>query len=335
MTDVTGSLTVYEGTELSKSILYVYVRAVDRAGNVGDWTSNPAFLNIDTIKPNTPTLSVVDNSTSVVKVLAGFTDGVSLRPSGFGKMIYTVNGGAELTETSWNNDTKVSTIVVPSNNTAADVTDAINVWAVDKAGNKSENYATTSVVVTPAKIVATGIDLKNGTTAVEDGTACSTSALYVGSTMTLIATPIPTNSDDKIVTWSSSNANVAVVNETGVVTISNVGTASISAKIGSITKTCTISSQAQVSSTGSGGSSGGCNCTYCTQNACVNGTGQNCTKSGDCWSGNGETVSDAVNPAKRYTCSTSGKTYASQAACSASCTPCPTGKDGKRGCSCS
>lgn len=340
MTDVTGSLTVYEGTELAKSILYVYVRAVDRAGNIGEWTSNPAFLNIDTIKPDTPTLSVVDNSTSVVKISATFNDGISLRPSGFGKMIYTVNGGEELTETSWNNDTKASTIVAPSNNTNENVTQEVKVWAVDKAGNTSNGYATTSIVVAPAKISATGIDLKNGTTAIEDGTACSTSTLYVGSTMTLTATPIPTNSDDKVVTWSSNNANVAVVNETGVVTVNNVGTASITAKIGTITKTCTISSQAQVVNTDSGESSSGgstssCNCQYCTQSACVIGTHTNCTKSGDCWSGTvSEPVSDTNDHSTKYRCSTSGAVYSTSQACSAYCTPCPT-KNGVRSCKCS
>jgi len=311
--ETTGSLTVYEWTEQStKPILYVYVRAVDGAGNPGEWTPNPAFLNMDTIKPLTPTLTVSGNNTSVVKVLAKFADGTSARQSGFGKMIYTVASAfgttAETAETSFDAATSTSTITVPTykisdyvcvntpkggttttlefiereKNTnlvttgcPTSVDKTVKVWAVDKAGNRSDANAETTVKVSGLTTPISGIDLKNGTTAIADGAACSASAVYVGTKINLTATPIPADSDTKTVYWSSSNAAVATITETGAITAAAVGTTTITAKIGSLTKTCTIAVKSQVTPTT-------CNCTYCTQYDCQK-TGKTCEKSGSCW----------------------------------------------------
>jgi hypothetical protein len=327
--ETTGSLTVYEWTEQStKPILYVYVRAVDGAGNPGEWTPNPAFLNMDTIKPLTPTLTVSGNNTSVVKVLAKFTDGTSARQSGFGKMIYTVKSTredtAELVSTSFDTATSTSTITVPeySNRdmvcinvptggtttvqavnkdklpdlrnqnpnlvtfgcpTTIDKT--VKVWAVDKAGNRSDANAETTVKVSAISVGLAGIDLKNGTTAIADGAACSASTVYVGTKINLTATPVPADSDTNIVYWSSSNAAVASITETGEITAASVGTATITAKIGPLTKTCTVAVKSQVSPTPS-------SCwsrrAYDTQWDCEHTAGwgndsTKCVKSDGCW----------------------------------------------------
>ena len=148
--EASGKLTVSEGTEPTRPKLYVYVRAVDKAGNTGEWTANPAYANIDTIKPYTPTLTVEGNGTSVVKLKANFTDAPSIRPSGFGKLIYKVNDGEDKEE-------KTQTITAPSNTTTENVTQNIKVWAVDKAGNKSDLYAEENVTVTPMKTLKSKI----------------------------------------------------------------------------------------------------------------------------------------------------------------------------------
>ena len=140
--EASGQLTVNENTESGRKILFVYVRAVDKADNAGEWTLNPAFVNIDTVKPYAPTLSVEGNGTSVVKLNANFTDAPSIRPSGFGKLIYTVDGGSEQEESS-------KTITAPPNTTSSNVTQNIKVWAVDKAGNRSDLYAEETVTVAP------------------------------------------------------------------------------------------------------------------------------------------------------------------------------------------
>ena len=237
--EATGSLTVQENTEPSRPKLFVYVRAVDKAGNRGEWTINPAYANIDTVKPNAPTLTVEGNNTKIVKLNATFKDGESVRPSGFGKLIYTINGGTELEELT-------QLITMPSNTTQANVTSNVKVWAVDKAGNKSDGFAEETVTVAPMKKPATGVDITNNGDKVTDGGACKAGTIYVGDSFTLVAKPKPADADEKDVIWSSSNGSVATVDADGKVTIKSSGNATITAKIGNVSTTCTISSTTQV-----------------------------------------------------------------------------------------
>ena len=64
--------------------------------------------------------------------------------------------------------------------------------------------------------------------------------IIVGDAEQLIATVKPDNATDKAVTWSSSNTSVAKVSSDGTVTAETVGSATITAKAGSKTATCTI-----------------------------------------------------------------------------------------------
>ena len=51
-----------------------------------------------------------------------------------------------------------------------------------------------------------------------------------GATLQLNATVSPANATDKTIVWSSSNSDVASVNQNGIVTANNAGTAIITAK---------------------------------------------------------------------------------------------------------
>jgi len=92
-----------------------------------------------------------------------------------------------------------------------------------KAGDKSATCAVT-VVATPV----TSVTLNK-----------TTASLKAGETVTLTATVKPDDATDKTVTWSTSDASVAAV-ENGVVTAKKVGTATITAKAGDKSATCAI-----------------------------------------------------------------------------------------------
>ena len=92
-----------------------------------------------------------------------------------------------------------------------------------KAGEKT---ATCSITVIPTPVTSVTL---NKTSA----------SLKVGETVTLTATVGPDDATDKTVTWTSSDATVASVSN-GVVTAKKIGTATITAKAGDMTASCTI-----------------------------------------------------------------------------------------------
>lgn len=67
----------------------------------------------------------------------------------------------------------------------------------------------------------------------------SVSFTAIGDTVSLTATPVPSDTTDNIV-WTSSNASIATVSA-GVVTCVGVGTATITATCGNQTATCSVS----------------------------------------------------------------------------------------------
>ena len=90
-------------------------------------------------------------------------------------------------------------------------------------GNKS---ATCVVNVTPIEVEEVTLNKKDF-------------SLKAGETVTLTATVKPDDATDKTVTWSTSDASVATV-ENGVVTAKKVGTATITAKAGDKEATCAV-----------------------------------------------------------------------------------------------
>ena len=82
-------------------------------------------------------------------------------------------------------------------------------------------------------ITVTGIPVESVTLDKE------THEMQVGETVTLKATVLPDNTDDKIITWTSSKTDVATVNE-GTVSAVAAGKTVITAKAGEKTATCEI-----------------------------------------------------------------------------------------------
>ena len=99
-----------------------------------------------------------------------------------------------------------------------------------KAGDKTAN-CTVTVVPTPV----TNITLNR-----------TNASLKVGETVALTAEVIPDDATDKTVTWSTSDASVATV-DNGVVTAKKVGKATITAKAGDKTANCTIIVESTIS----------------------------------------------------------------------------------------
>ncbi len=93
---------------------------------------------------------------------------------------------------------------------------------------RSEKVQPTPCVVTVTQPV-TGITIDRDQASIE-----------VGKTCKLTATVEPSDATDKTVTWSSSNEDVAVVGEDGIVTAMKAGTATITATAGDESATCDI-----------------------------------------------------------------------------------------------
>ncbi len=95
-----------------------------------------------------------------------------------------------------------------------------------KAGDKT---ATCTVTVAKADVAVESVTLTP-----------SSLALTVGQEGTLTATVSPDNATDRTVTWESNATNVATVDNSGKVTAVSEGTATITAKAGEQTATCTV-----------------------------------------------------------------------------------------------
>ena len=145
----------------------------------------------------------------------------------------TIGGTATLNATVLPSDATDKTVVWTSSNpSVATVSDGL-VTAVGAgtatitatAGGKS---ATCTVAVETPVVVVTSVTLDNPTL-----------DLNIGESSTLVATVAPDNATDKTVTWTTSDATIATVNN-GVVSALAAGTATITATSGTQTATCDV-----------------------------------------------------------------------------------------------
>ena len=101
-----------------------------------------------------------------------------------------------------------------------------------KAGEKS---ATCTVTVSKNVIAVTSVTLNK-----------SSLSLKEGDFETLVATVKPDDATDKAVTWSSSDASIATVDNNGKVTAVKEGSATITAKAGEKSATCSVTVNKEV-----------------------------------------------------------------------------------------
>lgn len=131
-----------------------------------------------------------------------------------------------------------------------DTTDKTVIWSSsDEAVATVENGKVTAVKEGTATITAKAgektasckVTVSKNVVSVTEITLNKTElALNEGGSETLVATVKPNNATDKTVTWSSSNTAIATVDENGKVTAVKEGTATITAKAGEKSATCTV-----------------------------------------------------------------------------------------------
>ena len=151
-------------------------------------------------------------------------------------------------------------------------------WADYIWGNKDSGYQSTGYA-TPSSDTINGYK-SGGSTVSVTGISLNTNStsVQVGSNITLSATISPNNATNKGVTWTTSNSNIATVND-GVVTGVAEGSATITATTsdGGYTDTCAVTVTTQSGGGGSGEStvSGSATATEITSdsNWTTNGTG--------------------------------------------------------------
>ncbi len=148
----------------------------------------------------------------------------------------TVGDKAKLTPTITAEDTTKACTDAVTWKSSNEKVAAVNAGTVTFVG---EGTATITVTVGEQTATCT-VTVKAKVVAVEKVTLDkTTAALTVGDTTTLKATVTPDNATDKAVTWTSSDETVATVKD-GVVTAVKAGTATITAKAGDKTATCTV-----------------------------------------------------------------------------------------------
>ncbi|MBR7042379.1 MAG: Ig-like domain-containing protein, partial [Bacilli bacterium] len=260
-----------------------------------------------TVKPEKPVIDSVDgNNTKVVKVNVSGFDTTSVRPSGIGKFVYTLNNDestekaqkatqtgvgrdgtacaassasgnvTEVEDTCWLKGKYTGVLPIPANITGSDQKYDVRVWSVDRAGNKSDAYAMTEVTVKTGK-KATGVTMKNGSTVIPNGGSCATDVLP-GTTFKLTAEPVPTDADEKTVIWNmaviTTGSTPASVDSNGNVKALNVGTVDIIATIGSASTSCRLTVTNSITcAAGTYLPKGGTKCTQCPAGSyCPGGT---------------------------------------------------------------
>jgi uncharacterized protein YjdB len=173
---------------------------------------------------------------TVVKAVTGFT---------FAKDSYTIKAGTLITlrptaflpadattkAIVWaSSDPTIATVDLTTGLVKAIAANENPVTITATSSDGNAKYEITIHVVDPVPV--TGITLSN-----------TTLNLKAGSTYALRATIAPDNATNKVITWTSSDTNVATVSSTGLVTVKNadVGSkATITASIGETTVQCVV-----------------------------------------------------------------------------------------------
>lgn len=234
------------GTELTWTSSNPDVAMVDENGLVTGVTNGTAVITVKTSNNKTATCIVTVQTTATGIEVSPTNVTLDLNNGRSTQLIAKVlpegaNIGSEVTWTSSNNN-----IVVVDNN---GFITGISKGTATITAKTLNGYTATCTVVCYTPITSITVNPTSETIYIGNGT--------FSNSVQITATVNPSNTDEKI-TWTTSNSNVANVNDTGLVTAVSTGTVIITAKnpSGTIkaTSTITVKGQYTVSYNANGGS---------------------------------------------------------------------------------
>ena len=186
---------------------------------------------------------LVDKSTMGTEIMNTWVGNTHTLSYGNGSaMIYPTTGGITVTPTDKIPVYTAIAVFNPANAFTIDFsgcTVLISKFANNTyTGNQEDNVEYDQ---SKGTVIADSVVLPKSSGVAVTGVTLDKSALTItkGKTATLTATVAPDNATDKTVTWETSDADVATV-ENGTVTAKKVGTATITAKAGDKSATCTV-----------------------------------------------------------------------------------------------
>ena len=208
------------------------VASVSTSGVVTAKAAGTATITVKTNDGGKTAICTVTVTAAKVSVT-----GVSLNKT---SMSMTIGDTQTLTATITPSNATDKSVTWSSNNTSVASVSSSGIVTAKAAGtatitvktNDGGKTATCTVTVTAAKVTVTSVSLNK-----------TSMSMTVGDTQTLTATVLPSNADDKSVSWSSSNSSVASVSASGIVTANVVGTATITVTTndGGKTASCLVS----------------------------------------------------------------------------------------------
>ena len=237
------SLTLIKG---NTAMLKATVLPEDATDKTVTWTSSNANVvsvdqtgKVTALLGGNATISAKagDKTATCAVTVIAYVESVSLN-----KTTLTIAKGASetLVATVKPDDATDKTVTWTSSNTS--------VASVDQSGKVTALKGGKATITAKAgeKTATCEVDVTAAVTSVALNK--TTLTLDKGKSETLKATVLPEDATDKTVTWSSSNASVASVDQNGKVTAKLGGNATITAKVGDKTATCAVTVIAYVES---------------------------------------------------------------------------------------
>ena len=243
VTSVTLNKTELKLTEGGSETLTATVKPDDATDKTVTWSTSDS--NVATVDENGKVTAVKEGSASITAKAGEQSATCKVAVS---KNVVAVTGislnKTTLTLTEGDSETLVATV------TPDDATDKTVTWSSsDSAVATVDNGKVTAVKEGTATITAKAgeksatcsVSVSKNVIAVTEITLNKTSlSLKEDESETLVATVKPDDATDKTVTWSTSDSNVATVDESGKVAAIKEGSATITAKAGEQSATCKV-----------------------------------------------------------------------------------------------